>query len=378
MATKLTKPITNDDTGQHIAVHPWKYRFVVNVVAGLLAISSLSVFFFPRLLGGVWIGDTFLPYSFSVLIFTVAYTIASVKQIQTDQYGGITVFNQPSINAGPSWWFVPLVVTKLRHRERSVQEMIFPGPPEKVSKKPDDEPLLPGEVRPIRIQTGRPDPNLGDDPLNSQMTLEVQWYVRWQVEQENYFDFDIRLPGRDWEEEKTLLYGQMRDVGTAAIAADFAKGPVSVVIDGLENLNKKMKPLLQKAFSGSGILIVQAGVESPDLRLTVNQALADLAASKAGAQTTRIKAAAERNRLTEEGLGRAAAREAEITAEGKGVAAAAEAIGISGQEYLSADVAMKTIGKGTIIIGTDGVREAIGVGKAILNMLPHRPANEEE
>ncbi|HEY0979558.1 MAG TPA: hypothetical protein VGE23_01820, partial [Candidatus Paceibacterota bacterium] len=97
-----------------------------------------------------------------------------------------------------------------------------------------------------------------------------------------------------------------------------------------------------------------------------------VAESRANRQAVETEARTERFRLAEVGQGEAEARIAnaearkrELAAEGEGKAEAAKALGISGEDYYAGDIAKETIGQGDVILGAEGISQAVGLGKYI-------------
>ncbi len=367
---------SSDDNTPHIAVKKWKYYALLGGIISPTLILLVMFMFSKRLLGGISLGSLYLSNAYPVLILLVTYYIASMRKVGTEQYAGITVFEQPAIECGPGWWFVPLGFAHLRWAPRDIIRMRFPGEPEQISGKPDDRGRDPGQLRPIRIQTGSPKPGNEDDPLNVQMTLEVEFYVRWHIELQYFFDFYARIPGRTWEEEEENIRSQLRDTGSRVIANEFCKGPVASVINELGDITTKLENALRIKVAGWGIVLDEVGLESPDVSHGVASALAGIASARANAKSTVTTSEAEKTRLRNEGEGRAAAliaeakgREAQIAAEGLGMKTAAEAMGMKPAEYLTAQIARDSLGKGTIILGAPGVRDAVGLGKIVIDSL---------
>ena len=362
-------PESNDDTDAHIAVKPWKYWSLIVLLSIAAFILLLSDVWFPHLLGGIQLGPIYFSDSWPLSLLLVGYVYDAWHTVREKQYGGIFVFHQPAITVGPGPKLSFRGFMEIHRVPRDVQTFQFPAAPDKISHVHDDQPLEPGLVRPIRILTGPPDPTKDlNDPLNSQRTLEIQWYARWNVARLQFFDFWDRLPGSSWEEKKALLFEQMRTAGDVVLAGDLNDMPPFQITSKLEALNKKLKKKLQDRFDGSGIVIVEAGLQSPDLGLTVSQALSQLAASKAEAARTVIRAKARRTELTEEGFGTAAAREALLAAEGKGLAQAADAMKVESREYLAAHIAEEAIGEGTVFLGIPGINDVAKLGESVLNI----------
>jgi regulator of protease activity HflC (stomatin/prohibitin superfamily) len=367
----------NDDRARHIVVKPWKYWAAVAAVLAPFPALLFSDIFWPSLFGGLQIGGTFLSNSLPLTILLLMYYIAGIKEDHTGQYAGVVVFNQPALRVGPGWLFVPPGIARMKHFPRDIIRMDFPAEKECIFNGEDKDTLPTGMVRPVRIQTGRADDS-GPDPLNVQMTLDPVWFVRWHVGFNNFFDFFIRMEGHTWEEHIEYMRKLLLDIGRTILAEEFSKGPVYKVIDDLPRTNEKLLKAYQKRADSYGIIIDEAAIFAPDLTHAVNAALEGIAIAQANAKKTVIAASADRTRLAEEGAGRASAIKSEETARGEGLAAAAKALSLTGAEYFAGDIAKNTLGKGTIVVGTAGITEAIGLGKAALEGLKKKeePAHE--
>lgn len=350
---------------RHINVEP-KGKYYQWVVGGIALLFVLSIVF-SLLQIGIHIGELTLPYGVVLLVFLIAYILASIRFVQTDEIGGIMVLERPAKEVEAGIAFVPLWLTELHTFPLSVQQTQFPADPELISKRRDAEGLLPGQVRPIRITTHAPrKPKDSDDMLDVQMTIEVTFAVRWQIERGDFFNFFVNIPGDGWEAKKAEINRQMRDSGETDLVEEVSKYTLGEVLKNIETLNGGLATCLQENVGHWGILILEARMQTPDITHELNIALAGIPTARANAEATVTNAEAEKIRLTREGEGRAAAKRAELTAEGEGLIGAARALEMEGQDYLALQIARDTVGEGDLIIGLEGVEKVIGLGKTIM------------
>lgn len=349
-----------------IAIKPKKSRYVAAIAAfGLITAVAILLWFVPA---GIHVGDHTLQYGHLLSAFCFVYFIASWQAVQTDEMAGIMVLEVPAKEVGAGWHFVPLWIAELHRVPLSVQQIQFPGDPEKVFKGKDDQPLPQGMFRPIRATTHAPKENASkDDKLNVQMTVEITFSVRWMVRRDSsFFTFFINIPGRNWAEKKANVEQQMRDSGETDLIEEIAEHTLGEVLSDIATINRKLSTCIQVNVEDWGISIREARMQTPDLTHDLNRALAAIPTARAKLEATITNARGEKIRLTEEGAGRAAAIKAEVAARGEGLKAAADALGMEGAEYASLETVREAVGEGDLIIGTEGVEKLLGLGKAVL------------
>ncbi len=350
-----------------ISVDPWKYNLAVAValIPGIALIVTMIV-------QGLTSWKT-NPYEWGFLILFLAYLSVSIRKVEAGLRGGIFVFENPARETDSGWFFVPWGISRLDTMPAYTSQDQFPSNPEKVSKRDDDLGLLEGEFRPIRAMTAGSKEEDGDDPLNTRLTLEVTFAVRWRLREEGFFDLYIRIPGRSWEDKLVSIRQQMRDTGETELLEEIADRAPFRVNSEMELVNDNLKTELQRAVLEWGIEIEEARMQAPDFPHKVNVALARIAESRANRQATETDAQAEKVRLTLIGEGEAAAmkaraegRKRELAAEGEGLQLAAAALGMSGEDYRAGEIAKETIGEGTLVLGSEGIAQAMGLGKLIV------------
>jgi len=313
------------------------------------------------------------PVEWGLLILLITYYVTSLEKVETGLRGGLTVLEDPALETGSGWFFVPRWLCEIDRMPAHSNQDQFPADPEMVSKRDDDQGLLPGEYRPIRAMTAGSNDQDGDDPLNTRLTLEVTFAVRWRLREGRFFDLYVKIPGRRWADKVASVRQQMRDTGETEVLEEIADRTPSRIISEMELVNANLKTELQKAVEDWGIDIDEARMQAPDFPHTVNVALARIAESRATRQATETDAHGEKTRLTLIGEGQAAAmmavadaRKRELAAEGEGLRLAADALDMTGEDYRAGEIAKATIGEGTLVLGSEGIAQAMGLGKLIV------------
>lgn len=312
------------------------------------------------------------------------WTVSSIKVLQADELGAVLMYGLPmiKIRRGPKF-----LVTGLFQLERfmaTVAQNQFPDEPELIQKTDDKTPLeivevtapdgsvtKRSKVRPIRITTAKPRADAPDDILNVQMIVEFTFWVRWIVV--NPFLFIVNAGG-----SIDNVVKQMRDVGESCLNSEVTKQTPSQLITGFEKLQKKLQEELKKSVERWGVRVENVGMTAPDLNHEVAMALRDIPKAKAEAVQVRVRAEAEEYRLAQEGKGRGKAREEELAGEGRGYKRAGKFIGVEPQEVLAAQVARETVGQGDLVLGAEGIAQAVGLGRAILKQKPKPQTKESE
>lgn len=331
-----------------------------------VAISGFITFVLMFLPIGIHIGTSLvIRYGFLLWTLWLLYFAKSWQKVEAGELGGIFVLEIPAKEVYRGWHFVPLALAELHTIPLSVQEDQFPADPEKIDKRADEFGLKTDEFRPIRTTTGAPEQGV-QNTLNVQMSIEVTFSVRWQIEHGGFFSFYINMPGKGWEGKLAEVRRQMRDTGEGELIEEIGKRPLYRVLNDIEELNNKLESRLESTLHGWSIRTIEARMQAPDISHAVNQALAGIPEARAKAEATVTAATAERERQILTGQGTAEAHKLLLTAEGEGVRDAALALGMSPEDYRAGEIAKATIGEGTLIIGDDGIAKALGIGAAIL------------
>lgn len=311
-----------------------------------------------------------IPLRGVVLGGVLIWLFSSIRVIAVDEIAIALVYGYPSITLTRGPKIGIRGVFQVQHFPAEVVQVQFPDEPELVQKTPDEVPLetvivYDGDgnamerkkVRPIRISTRKS--GTSDDILDTQLAVEVSFWVRWKITDPYEF---ILTSGGDVDE----LIRQLRDSGESSLNEEITKRSTSELISEFNEVQKSLENKIKDDVIGWGVWIIGVGLNAPDLTHSLSSEMRNIASVKAKAQQTRITAEATRYATEQAGIATANAEKARIVAEGEGFKESAEIMGISTQELLAADVARKTIGEGDIILGTEGIVQAIGLGKKIL------------
>lgn len=306
-----------------------------------------------------------------MLLATAFVFVTRIRIVSEKDYAGITAFGKPAheVDSGPH--IVPLGAD-LAMLPKEIQQYEFPDEPEKVSKRRDSEGLLPGESRPMRVMTGPGEEKHGDDPLNTRLALEISSVTAFRLKADGFFEMWIRIPGATWEDKLIEVRKRLRDTNDIELTEEFARRASPEILKEIKSINTRLHGELQNAVNEYGVEIVEAKLKSPDFPVELNEQLAGIAVSMAKAKRVAIDAAAEKERLItvsegdmQAGINLAAVLEAELAAQGKGLAEAAKAAGMSIEDYVASWVAQKAITNGDMILGAEGIAQAIGLGRLI-------------
>ncbi len=390
------------DTDRHVknvVVKPWKYWSLLGAYGTLFVLCILGRWFTGGFLAkfGIYNADW-------ITLVLIALFATRWRSVPENFIAGITVFNQPAIEFGGGYYLI-LPGSKLGMLPLSSQNDQFPADPEFISKRPDTDPLMPGEVRPIRIMTGPADPEDEDEVLGERTAPEFTFSVRWHVYEKGYFELAINLPGgTDWDNKLYQVRKNMRDTGEGFLNLEVStRSPVKVVREQ-KQIGEGLKARIQEAFERYDLVIEEVLLQSPDFGRGINKALARVNEARAeskiartvseGQRAATINAAEaekerqrlvsegqrvaavniaegekERLRLTSEGqkqadINAAAARVITLAAEGEGRSKAADSLDMTGSEYVAMEQAPKILGDKTVVI--NGITEALGIGATAL------------
>lgn len=298
------------------------------------------------------------------VLAVVAYTYLSLHQIDTDRHGGIYFFGMPLIRVSSGLKYAPAFLTQVRTVSAHMQEFQFPADPELVYRGSDKDELpsitideKPQQmVRPIRMVTRAPT-NKETGHLDVQMTLVVNFVVQFQIT--DIFDFITNFG------DIPYLARQLRDVGEATLAEDITKRTAGKVVTELPAINLHLFSEIQARLQKAGVQIRSARMLSPDITHEVSTAFANVPIKRAEAEQTRISAAAERDKRTEEGVGTANARRALLTAEALGRKQMMDELSVSGETVVASETARDGLKEAdVIVVGAEGLKDAMGFVKA--------------
>jgi hypothetical protein len=276
------------------------------------------------------------------LAVSLLWVAMSIRIIKFNRTIGLLGLEMPISNVGPGPKVVPWLLVRILDYPADIQQQQFPGNPEEVFKGDDKDPIPPGGVvkyRPLRLTTGKPADG-AKGILEIQATVEVLFYLRIQIV--GALEFHLKYGDIDG------FWRQMRDTGQKTLTEKFSQ------CQGLGELIAKLPQImeaLQTEYNNDahegGVIVVESGLDSPDLSKKLAEALRDLGVARSVAEQARVK-------LTEEGKGRAAAERYLIEE-------TAQALENAGDTAKAAYVGARVLGDKTTILGTEGIAQAIGI-----------------
>lgn len=307
---------------QVIDVYPHYYPFTI---IGYLVLQALL------LNVALTFSDLSVAFSWGGALVTLqlSHLWLSLKYVKENELGGVLFYGRP-VSLVSGLVLVPIGLLNLKTLPKTLNQDQFPGDPQIVWKSPDEAYFkLEKEERdryvlPIRALTATPKETDTRSILNTQMTVEVTFYVKWTIEQ--FWIFLVRIGAVE------ELIRQLRDSGERVLVQQIAALTPLEIQPNLNTINTALCNELEKITQDSGIRINEAAMLSPDLTRDVNVAMRNIAVEKAraqqlivqaeaSAQATILTAEAEKKRLSLEGDGNAHATQAELGALAEGAKA---------------------------------------------------------
>ncbi len=349
-----------------IAVSPYLYVVILALYGALHLVLFGSALAFSEF-------DKVLTWGGAVLALQLLHIALSFTNVNRNEIGGVLFYGRAIKEVDSGIIFIPLGLLQLVTLPAYPIQVQFPGDPEKIFKGSDEEYFKLSEeerkkfVLPIRALSGESkDAGQPTSILETQMTLEVNFYVRWTIE--HFWVFLTRIGSIDEANR------QLRDSGERVVVQAVSSRTPGTVVKELLQINTQLEEALEAITEDAGVRIDEAAMLAPDLTLGVNQAMRDTVKEKAkaeqriisataAARETVLTAEAEEVRLTREGAGAAAAKEAEFKAIAKG----AEVIGLTGAQVADLEKSRAfASGNATVIVdGGKGASSLAGIGTRI-------------
>jgi hypothetical protein len=319
----------------HRPIRPWLYWVIVYAWVAIILVSAGIIYGW----GQTSIED--LSVTRQVLLgLLVLWVIYSIKIVRFDQVIGLLGLEMPiKDKVGPGPKLIPWPLIRTITYPSNVQQKQFPGDPEVVFKGDDKEALPEGMVRPLRVTTGKP----ADDQkgiLDIQASVEVLFYLRLRIQEPLRFYLKYNTVEGFWV--------QIRDTGQKFLAKTVSQ------TKGLGELMAKLPEIMESLHSEfvnvateGGVEIIESGLDSPDLSKRLAEAMRDLGVARSLAQQEAVK-------ITAEGAARAEAERMLIEETQKALVNAGEAA-------QAAYIGARVLGDKTMILGTEGIAQAVGV-----------------
>ncbi len=349
-----------------ITVSPYLYP-VITLLYGAFSLMLFAVSFaFSQF-------DALFTWGGLVLTLQLVHLVLSFQSVNRNEIGGILFYGRAVKEVDSGIVFVPFGLLQLVTLPVYPIQVQFPGDPEKIFKGSDEEYFkLPEKERekfalPIRALSGEPEKSSDSKSvLETQMTLEVNFYVRWTIE--HFWVFLTRIGSLDEANR------QLRDSGERVVVQAVSSRTPGVVVKELSEINMQLEEALEAITEDAGVRINEAAMLAPDLTHGVNQAMRDTVTEKAKAaqkiigaeakaRETVLAAEAKEVELTRVGKGAAAAKQAELEALGAG----AKALGLTPAQIADLEKARAFAnGNATVIVdGGKGASSLTGIGARI-------------
>ena len=348
-----------------ITLSPWLYWTLVTftLVMYVIALTAGMIFWQTRL----WeVGPLTFDAGPGLIVLVLVHAALSLigKSVAIDGFGVLDFYGRALKKAGGGPHFVPWLLVS----------QIFRGD--------EGDPLPQGKTAyALRIPTR--DPDEGEDrPLDTQMTLDVEWYATGVVQ--DPLQFLIRA--RNLERGKELIM----DMGDSALSEEFSTRTPAGVIRNTVQINEGLDDRIRRKAIGLGVLITQAHIKRINYGHTLSKDMSDRAGAPFRAQSVEIDAKAQRTKLEELGAGAASAAAAlefkTLEARGNGQAHIIDKLKVSGSEVLATEFGREALKNAdTVVLGAqNGLQDLLGavVGtKSVLDRMPGKdttPKQEEQ
>jgi len=312
-----------------------------------------------------------------IFYLQVLYTIASLRTIGPTQLGARLLFGKPINALFPGLVFIPLGICQLRRETRLTIEDELPADPEHVFREElgkaeviPPELVREGYVPPIRITFSHPTEE-SSDPLNARVTAEVVVVIRWRIV--NFLQF-LGVIGSRREARR-----QLQDVSINTIFPILTKKTAAEALAQLEEINKDLEKALRDMVAGEGVedrpwgaQLANAQIKLISFSHGLNKEIEKVPEAKLERQATILKAEGEKEKRRLEGEGAGQAERALLKGRTGGLLAMKKALELPPEAVIGAETARAVTsnpGQKTVVVGTDGFKEIIGVAKAAGSVL---------
>ena len=368
------------------------YQAVIMAWAAYSLVSGKTLFFGPmifKLIG--------MPVNIPlfVLLLHATWLILSIKSIAVDQLAGISFAGRPlypptNRQAISGLYFVPYGILKLISAKRNYRDKRFPGPAEKVfrvssqmqrDREGGDKPPE-GMLRPIFVMTGaarltdeerEKRESGGFDPLDRRLSIEIAYTTRFRPDQEYGGIFRIaRNLSATTGDIDTRIEDLIGEQSERDIKSVITRLTPAMTIENWSLVNEVFWLTLRLSVLRLGIDIDRNGTGLVDINAShdTNEAQADVARAEFKKSATITAAEGTRQQRTLEGEGTANARRALLVAEAEGYAQIMRRTKTDGETVVASQTAKEALGDKTVILGTEGVAQMLGlvqVGKAMFS-----------
>lgn len=337
----------SDPVLEKVQEHPSFYLLIV--VSGLVVDVTLGLL--------VWLTWNVILFAFWFMNFNLGFiflallgahlALLSFKMVRTDELGAFYFFGKLLKKAGQGLHYAPWPIS-MEIGPRDVQQVWAPGKRNDIYWGDEKTALPEGMVRPIFMNTRAP----RDDekkPLDVQMTVGFAYALFWRIIDLPEFLAHSRTP-----EE---VSDQLRSISEAVLAEEIEDLTVDGAITGQRKINQKFDNTIRDRTKNWGIEVVRANLTQINPSHELAKAMRDRAEAEFTAQNTVIAGEADRKASKARTLG-------PIEAKTEGLGELMDRLKVSGDAVLASDTLERTIPDKTIIVGTQGITDLLGLVKA--------------
>ncbi|MEK7662377.1 MAG: hypothetical protein AAB355_02710 [Patescibacteria group bacterium] len=324
----------------------------------------------------------------------VLYTFASFRTVKPTELGAILLFNRPVAEVRSGLVFVPLFICQLQKETALVMQKELPADPEHIFREEDKKEVPKGFFPPIRIPFGHPSKKLPkglptdflpaeeDDPLNVRVTAETVIIIRIRIKKGRYITFLTRVGSM------VEAIRQIQDTAVAMALREFAQVTPAIVLRNLQYYNQMLKKEIQRLVGEMvgesdveegndwGLTIHDAQIKLINFHRDLNTAIGKVPIATLEAKATVIGGDAERQKRELHGRGDAAAELAVLTNRADGLAKIKGSLEVSAEAVIGTEAARAITlnpGQKTIIAGSGGFADLLGIGTSLGESLKQQP-----
>lgn len=361
------------------------HPFVVALYFSIHAIIGIIVMLMPSVVDLFGIMDINL----TVLMFVIqaAHIIASIKAVGVDDLAGVSFFGRPVYKPRTGLYIVPLGILTLVKASRNYRDVRFPGPADKIHRVSEEIQATEGDtppegmVRPIFVLTGAPmfnDKELlaqkkGEtDPFDRQMTIEISYSLRYCLSElyGGIFLIISKLSSETSTEsvDKRIL-DLLHEQSVKDLKTILSTVTTAVINENFDLINKIFILMVSLQAVELGIDIDEKGCGIVDINLghKTNAAQAKIARAQLERTADIIKADGTRQAEILKSKGTASIEYEILAAKACGYKEGRKELGEEDwRMVLAAETSKGVLEKAeTIVLGTDGVREVLGLTQII-------------
>lgn len=324
----------------------------------------------PKIFGMDW------NWGWAAFFAQFLYTIFSFKQVGPTELGAKLLFGKPIQEVSSGLVFIPLLIFQLKKETRLVIQEELPAGPEHIFRNEDKEKVPEGMFPPIRIPfANKPEE---DDPLNRRVTAEIVPIIRYRIN--NYIKFLTTIG------DKEAAKKQMEDATIALCMRELTKLPVAEALITLQNFNEELKMMIDELVKGNelveswGISVETAQIKMINFNHELNKAISSVSEARFNAKAKAEEAEGEKKKRKLEGEGSGGAEKAILDGRTKGLKEMADTLKLDPQMILNAETARaitQNPGQKTIVVGTTGLKEIIGMAAAIGETVKQKKEDKE-